>query len=352
MIIALDGMGGDKAPEEIVRGAVKARDLGIRISLVGPYAVLHPILEQYPAEERGHIEIHHSPTVLGMTDPPTWVFKEKKDSSIAMTVQLVAEKKADAAISAGNSGAFMAAAVRFLRMPGIARPAIGAILPGLKGKVLLVDAGANIDCQPRHLLDFAIMGEAYMRAVEKKAKPVIGLVSIGEEPNKGTLLVRKAHELLKRSHLNFVGNIEGRDFFNGTVDVVVTDGFTGNVVLKGAEGIGRALKRVIYRELPQSTFGKLALLPLYPSILRIQKSLDYHEYGGAPLLGVEGVCIVGHGSSNARAIYVTLQQAKEMVASHVYELIKEKIREEKHRGFLFGRDHRSRNVLPDENPDE
>lgn len=291
MIIALDGMGGDKAPDEIVRGAVKARDLGVKIALVGIYAKLHAALEQYPPEERSHIEVHHSPTVLGMADPPTWVFKQKKDSSIAMTVKLVADKKADAAISAGNSGAFMAAAVRFLRTPGIARPAIGAIFPGLKGTVILVDAGANTDCQPRHLVDFAIMGDAYMRAVEKRSKPVIGLVSNGEEPSKGTPLVRKAHELLKKTHLNFVGNIEGRDFFNGTVDVVVTDGFTGNVVLKGAEGIGQALKRVILRELPQGTFGKLTLLPLYPNFQRIQKSLDYHEYGGAPLLGVEGVCL-------------------------------------------------------------
>ncbi|MGH6820562.1 MAG: phosphate acyltransferase PlsX [bacterium] len=352
MIIALDGMGGDKAPDDIVHGAVKAKDLDVKIALVGPYSKLHSLLEQYPAEERNHIEIHHAPQVVEMADPPTWVFKEKKDSSIAMTVKLVADKKADAAVSAGNSGAFMAAAVRFLRTPGIARPAIGAILPGLKGKVILVDAGANIDCQPRHLLDFAIMGEAYMKAVEKRPNPAIGLVSIGEEPNKGTQLVRRAHDLLKRSQLNFVGNIEGRDFFSGRVDVVVTDGFTGNVVLKGAEGIGKVLKRVIYREFPQGTIGKIALIPLYPSILRIQKSLDYHEYGGAPLLGVEGVCIVGHGSSNARAIYVTIQQAREMVSSRVYELIKEKIREEKHRGFLFGRDHRGRHLQPEESPDE
>ncbi len=353
MRIALDVMGGDKAPEEILWGAVKARDLGIQVIAVGPYPVVHEILKKKSPSETSHIEIYHAPDVVRMDEAPTIVMKEKQNSSISVVSRLVTEGYADASVSAGNSGAFMAAALRYLRMPGILRPCFGAILPSLKDKVILLDAGANMDCNPRHLLDFAIMGEAYMKAVERKERPRIGLVNVGVEPGKGNALMKKAYFLLKNSSLNFIGNVEGRELFVGNVDVLVCDGFTGNVVLKATEGVGGVLKRVIYRELPKSKWAQLPLLMLYRhTIERIKHTLDYHEYGGAPLLGVEGVCIVAHGSSTARSIYLTLRQAKEMVENRVYELIREKIQEGRRKGIgIFSRDHRTGSLHPAESAD-
>jgi len=345
-------MGGDKAPEEILWGAVKAKDLGIQVIAVGPYPVIHEILRKKSPSETAHIEIYHAPEVVRMDESPMVVMKEKKESSISVVSRLVAEGRADASLSAGNSGAFMAAALHYLRMPGILRPCFGAILPSLKGKVILVDAGANMDCHPRHLLDFAIMGEAYMKAVEGKEKPRIGLVNVGVEPGKGNALMKKAYSLLKNSNLNFIGNVEGRQLFVGDVDVLVCDGFTGNVVLKATEGVGVVLSRIIYRELPKSKWAQLPLLLLYPTIQRIKATLDYHGYGGAPLLGIEGVCIVAHGSSTARSIYATLRQAKEMVENRVYELIREKIQEGRRKGIgIFSRDYRSGGLHPAESAD-
>jgi glycerol-3-phosphate acyltransferase PlsX len=331
MRIALDAMGGDHSPGEIVKGAALAIEFGAKILLVGPEDILKQEMNGLARGRSRHLEIVHTSQVAGMGEDPIEIIRNKPEASICKVAEMVATGDADAAISAGNSGAFFAASLKYLRMKGVSVPCFGALLPSMRGKVLLVDAGANVNCQPRHLVEFAVMADSYMSTVESVECPRIGLVNVGEEEGKGNYLAKRAYALLKNTSLNFQGNVEGREFFTGRYDVLVCDGFTGNVVLKAVEGVGVALKRIILRELPKNGLLKVPLLFYYPMFIRMNRRLDYHEYGGAPVLGVKGVCIVGHGSAKARTIRATIRQATEMVRARLPERLYEKIQGEKRR---------------------
>lgn len=315
MRIALDAMGGDFAPAEVVKGAIlAAQELKLQILLVGDE---EKIRKEMGSSKSG-IEIVHASQVIEMSEHPAAAVRRKRDASMVVAAKLVAEGKADAMISAGNSGAAMAVAtMKVGRIPGIERPAIASLFPAKQGATVLLDAGANVDCSPDNLVDFATMGSIYAEQVLDIKKPRVGLLNIGEESTKGNELTRATHELLKMTPLNFVGNIEGRQIFSNTTDVIVCDGFIGNVVLKVGEGLGEYLVNSIKEEIKSSWVHKIAALVLASGLRRIQKRFDYTEYGGAPLLGVKGVCIISHGRSNARAIFAAVRAAKRAVEGDV-----------------------------------
>lgn len=311
MRIALDAMGGDSAPGVTVQGAVDAaRELGTEILLVGREDTIRQELG-----ENGNglpIEVVHAATTIEMHDHPANAVRSKKDSSIVVGMRLVKEGRADAFVSAGNSGAVMAAALLVLgRSEGIDRPAIGTVIPTRKGRTLLLDAGANSDVRPQHLLQFARMGGAFTSTVQHVSQPSIGLLSNGEEESKGNALTLEAHALFRDSGLNFVGNVEGRDIPRGTADVVVTDGFTGNVALKSIEGTAELLQDLIREEVTRGLRNKLAALALKKAFKRVGARLDYAQIGGAPLLGVNGVVFISHGRSNSTAIKNAVRVANE-----------------------------------------
>lgn len=325
MRVAVDAMGGDYAPDEVVAGAIAAASaLGVEIALVGPAARLAPLLARSRA--RGlPIEIVEAPEVIGMDEPPAMAVRRKRRSSIAVALQQVRERKAAAAVSAGNTGAAMGAALLTLgRIPTIDRPAIAAILPTLgKSPAILLDVGANVDCKPKHLLQFGVMGAVYSHRVLGVDAPRVGILSNGEEVTKGNDLTIRAAELLRASGLNFVGNVEGREFFSGQADVIVCDGFIGNIVLKFGEGLALSLRQILRNEL-QGIPGRLLafyLAPLKRRGLTLWRRLDYREYGGAPLLGVDGVCIIAHGRSNAWAIRNAIRVAAEAAQRQIVEPI-------------------------------
>jgi glycerol-3-phosphate acyltransferase PlsX len=325
MRIAVDGMGGDYAPEEVVAGAVQAASsLGVEIVLVGPASRLAPLLRTGRARHLP-IEIVDAPEVIEMHEPPAAAVRRKRRSSIHLALQQVREGRAAAAVSAGNTGAAMGAALLVLgRIPAVERPAIAAILPTLhKTPAILLDVGANVDCKPRHLLQFAVMGHIYAHRVLGVPTPRVAILSNGEEATKGNEVTIRAADLLRASGLNFIGNIEGRDFFTGLADVVVCDGFVGNIVLKFGEGLALALRQVVRDELG-GTAGRLLALYLSPLKRRgmnLWRRLDYREYGGAPLLGVAGIVIVAHGRSNAWAIRNAIRVAAEAAARQIVEPI-------------------------------
>ena len=309
--MALDAMGGDKAPDVTVQGAVDAaRQLGVEVTLAGtPEA-----LRRDAWDERGElpIEVVHASETIEMHDHPAAAVRSKKDSSIVVGLRLVKEGRADAFVSAGNSGAVMAAALLVLgRGRGIDRPAIGTVIPTLRGRTLLLDAGANADVRPQHMVQFAHMGSIYAAALSDIQEPSVGLLSNGEEETKGNALVLEAHTLLKGAGLNFLGNVEGRDIPRGTADVVVTDGFTGNVALKSIEGTAELLQQLIREEVTRGLRNKLAALALRRAVKRVGARLDYSEVGGAPLLGVNGTVFISHGRSSSNAIKNALRVAAE-----------------------------------------
>lgn len=312
MRIALDAMGGDYAPSEIVKGAAQfVNDYPEHeVLLVGDEVSIKKYL---PRQLNGNLEIVHASEVVEMDEHPVDAIRKKRNSSIVVCADLVRSGEAQGMVSAGNTGATMASSLlRIGRIKGIDRPAIGSPMPTLTGVCTIVDAGANADCRPKHLLDFAIMGSIYMEKVLGVANPKVGLLNIGEEPTKGNELALAAYELLDRAdNINFIGNIEGRDILAGKADVVVCDGFVGNVILKFAEGMGSALFSLIKEEVMQSWQGKLGGLLVRDGLRRVKQRVDYTEYGGAPLLGVKGVTIISHGSSNHKAIYNALRVAME-----------------------------------------
>lgn len=321
--IAVDGFGGDYAPEQIVAGCLQAADISkIRILLTGDKKILEPLINGRPGCDL--IEIVHASEQIGMEEAPIEAIRNKKDSSLVVAANLVKQKKAAALISAGNTGACMTASLLNIgRVKGIERPAITCLMPTLKGVCLIVDAGANVDCKPKYLLQFAQMGSLYAERVLAVSKPRIGLLNIGEEPNKGNDLSQKSYQLLANSGLNFLGNIEGRDISQGEVDVVVCDGFVGNILIKFAEGLGSALFTMLKTEFMQSTFRKIAASVLRPGLKNIARKMDYTEYGGAPLLGVNGVVIIAHGTSNQKAIYNAIRVAKTAADNQVVQSIAE-----------------------------
>ncbi|MHB1161406.1 MAG: phosphate acyltransferase PlsX [Chloroflexota bacterium] len=321
--VALDAMGGDHAPGVVVEGAVAAaRELGVEIVLVGPKPIVEQEMAKHDSSGLG-LTLLHADEVVGMDEHAAAALRQKRRSSIALGVGLVREGQADAFVSAGNSGAVMAAALFGLgRIEGIERPAIGTVFPTSTGKCFIVDAGANTDCKPEYLVQFAAMGSAYMERVFGVARPRVGLLSNGEEESKGNSLVQGCHPLLKASSLNFVGNMEGKDIPLGAADVVVCDGFAGNIVIKLSEGLASALFDILRTELTAGLVSKLAALAMKPAFRRVKKRLDYAEYGGAPLLGVNGVAIIAHGRSNALAIKNAVRVAKQAADQKLVEAIR------------------------------
>ncbi len=324
--IAVDAMGGDQGVGVVVEGAVAAvREFGCAVTLTG---VEEEIWKHLKGQEISDlpINIHNAPEVVEMHEMPSAALRKKKNSSIRRGIELIKHGEADAFISAGNTGAVMATALVVLGpIPGVERPAIAAVMPTLKDYTILIDVGANVDCKPRHLLQFAIMGHIYARDILGKERPRVGLLSVGEEESKGNELVRETFKALEESSLYFIGNVEGRDVFNGTADVVVSDGFTGNVALKIGEAVAETLEGLLKGELSKDPWTKLGYILMRPAFRRFKKRVDYSEYGGAPLLGVNGVCIISHGRSSAKAIKNAIRVARECLENKVIPHIREGI---------------------------
>jgi glycerol-3-phosphate acyltransferase PlsX len=326
-------MGSDHAPHTEIDGALAAaRDLGVTVILVGQPEKVEPELRRCGWRGDGDkgIELVEAAEVIAMDDPVATSVRRKKKSSLRIGTKLVNEGRADGFVSAGNTGAAMATAKMVIgTLPGVDRPALAALIPTKASKpTLLLDVGANSECKPYHLAQFAIMGDAYSRAVLGTVKPVVGLMSIGEEEAKGNDLTKEAFPLLRQlSGLNFVGNVEGRDLFSGGVDVIVTDGFTGNVMLKLSEGLTEAMLSMLKRELTTSAVTKAGAVLAKPAFQSIKKRLDYSEYGGAPLLGVRHIVVIGHGRSNARAIRNAIRNVKEFSENRAGERIEQGIAE-------------------------
>ena len=312
MKIAIDGMGGDRAPRVIIDGTVMAaKEFGYQLVLVGDKTVLRKELSRYKRYP-DNIIIGHASESIAMDEPPAITVRRKRNSSIAVGIELMKRGEVDAFISAGNTGAVVCSATLGLGLlPGIERPGIAIVFFTFKGVSMIIDVGANIDPRPIHILHYGIMGDAYSKYILGKTKPNIGLLSIGEEASKGTDFVKETHKLLGESKLNFVGNIEGQDVFTGRCDVILCDGFVGNIVLKVAEGIGAASTKLMKTQIKNSPLAKLGALLSKPAFMRLWKDLDYSEYGGAPLLGVDGRVIISHGSSTAKAIKNAIKRAAE-----------------------------------------
>ena len=328
MRVAVDAMGGDNAPAVEVAGAVAAcREFGIAITLVGDRDRLEAELSKHRADGLD-IDIFHASEVVGMHDSASDAVRKKKNSSVRLAFELVKEGKACAAVSAGNSGATMAAGMFVLkRINGIERPAIAQIFPTLKGKTLVLDVGGNVDCKPQHLAQFAIMGEVYAHYALGITNPAVGLLSNGEEDSKGNELTRETNVILRETSLNYAGYVEGRDLFKGTVEVIVCDGFVGNVVLKLSEGLAEAAAAMLKQEIVKSWVSKLGYLFVRAAFRRFKKIVDYAEYGGAPLLGINGVGMICHGGSNVKAIKNAIRFAHDYANSGVTQRVAEKLSE-------------------------
>lgn len=314
-------MGGDYAPAEIVKGAAQGSKLyGVDVILVGDEAKIKRCLPPEFANSSS-VTIRHAADAIGMGEHAAAV-RTKKDASVVVAACMVKEGKADAMVSVGNTAAAMAVAtLRLGRISGIDRPAIASIMPSASGGTVMLDAGAVVDCSVEQLKQFALMGNVYAERVLSIKRPRVGLLSVGEEKSKGNDVIRAAHEVLTATPINFIGNVEGRDLFSGTADVIVTDGFAGNVALKTAEGLAEYLKNVIRGELHSHPLAYIPLALLMPFLSRLKKKLDYSEYGGAPLLGLNGVCIIGHGRSKARAVANAVRAAREATSGGVVKAI-------------------------------
>ncbi|MBI3794845.1 MAG: phosphate acyltransferase PlsX [Nitrospinae bacterium] len=311
MKIAVDAMGGDYAPSAIVEGAVQAvRELDCKIVLVGIKDVVQAELEKLGAKNLP-IEIVHASETVEMDESPSLAYRKKKDSSVMVGVELVKTGAVDAFVSAGNTGAVMATALLKLRpMPGVTRAPIAVQLPTSKGRSVLLDAGANIDCKARNLLEFGIMGSIYSSFVSGKESPVVATLSIGEEEGKGNDVIRDAASLLKKSSINFLGNVEAKAVYKGDVDVIVCDGFVGNITLKVSESLAEMISKELRGIFENSLRGKLGYLLVRPFLDKFKKTVDHSEVGGAPLLGINGTVIISHGSSKAKSIKNAVMQAQ------------------------------------------
>jgi glycerol-3-phosphate acyltransferase PlsX len=315
MRIVLDAMGGDAAPEIPIAGALAALEelANVEIILTGDERELGAKLRSrgYPRER---LAVHHASERVEMEDAPAAALRRKPDSSISVGLRLLREGKADAFFSAGNTGAVMAQSLLTLgRIPGVSRPAIATIFPTKRQLCILMDVGANVDCKPAHLVQFAMMGCVYARDMFKVENPRVGLLNIGEEPSKGNEQARETYAELAKTGLNFIGNVEGRDILNGGADVVVTDGFIGNILLKFSESVLDFINFGMKLELKRSPLARAGALLLKPGLKRMRRRLDYAEYGGAPLLGVNGISIIGHGRSSAKAVKNAIRAAKTAV---------------------------------------
>jgi glycerol-3-phosphate acyltransferase PlsX len=323
MKIAVDAMGGDHGPGVVVEGAVvAAREFGASVILVGDEAAVQPELARLDARDIA-IEVRHASQVVGMAETPSVALRRKRDSSLRVAAELVRAGEASAFVSAGNTGAAMAIAMFVIGvLRGIDRPAIAAVLPNLKRYTVLLDVGANVAPKPWHLFQYAIMGNVYARDILGLDAPRVGLLSVGEEEGKGNELTKEAFEHLKESSLNFVGNVEGRDIYNGNCDVVVTDGFTGNVALKISESLAEMLGAMIKEELHRDLRSRLGAVLAVPAFGRFRRRVDYTEMGGAPLLGIDGAAIICHGASPVKAIKNAVRVAAEWAKAGLNEHIK------------------------------
>ena len=316
-------MGGDYGPAVIVEGAVaSAREYGASVVLVGDKAAIERELIRCKTDGLA-VEVRHASQVVGMGESPSHALRRKRDSSLRVAADLVRDGEAAAFVSAGNTGAALAIAMFVVGvLPGVDRPAIAAVLPNLRGFTVLLDAGANVDPKPKHLVQFAVMGHVYARDILGYANPRVGLLSVGEEEGKGNDLTKEAYDELKDSSLNFVGNVEGRDIYNGRCDVVVTDGFTGNVALKISESLAEMLGSMIKEELTRDLRSKLGAALAMQAFDRFKKRVDYTEMGGAPLLGINGAAIICHGASPVKAIKNAVRVAREWATADLNQHIK------------------------------
>ena len=340
MKIILDAMGGDNAPEATIKGAVKAiKEIDSEIILVGNEEIINKkVKELYNKENIGQISdkisIHNTTEEITMEDIPTQAIKHKKDSSMVVGFRLLKEGEGDVFVSAGNSGALLTGATLLVgRIKGVDRPAMAPMLPSYKKGAMLVDAGANTNCKPINLLQFAQMANVYLKKIYNIEKPAIGLLNIGTEETKGNDLVKESYKLLKQEAdehgINFVGNIEGRDAFTGKIDAVITDGFTGNVFLKTTEGLGKLVKRTLTESLKKNLWSTICAAPSLPAIKRFSKTMDYKEYGGALFLGVQKPVVKAHGSSDEKLFYYTIKQAENFAKSGTVDIIKKEFEKNK-----------------------
>jgi len=318
-------MGTDRGPEEMVAGAVQAvTESALEVVLFGDKNILTPLVKSRPEFGIGRLRIVHTTEVVGMAESPIDAIRRKRDSSIVVAFEYLSRGEVDAVVSAGNSGATMAAALRSLgRLPGVSRPGIASVFPTLKKPVVMMDVGANVDCRPRHLFQFGIMAAAFSEVILDVERPRVGVLSIGEEQGKGNSLVKKTDDLFRQSSLNYVGNTEGGEVFRGDVDVVVCDGFVGNVCLKISEGLAEALTGLLRIEINKSPLAKVGYFLARGAFTNFKKRIDYAEYGGAPLLGLKGTGIVCHGRSNAKAIKNAIFVAGSLVQNKVNDRIVE-----------------------------
>ncbi len=321
--IAVDGMGGDYAPQVIVDGAVRAaNDFDhIEVVLVGQEDALKRELKKHKLTG-GKLVVKHASEIVTMSDTPVASLKKKKNSSIAVCIDLLQKKEVDAIVSAGNTGAAVAAAtLRLGMLRGVKRPGIAINTPSLQGMSVVMDVGANLNPSPNELLHYAIMSTVYAKSILKKRNPSVGLLNIGEEECKGTEVIQEAHKLLRDSTLNFIGNIEGRDFFNGKADCIICDGFVGNVVLKLLESVLETSKILVKRNMQKNPLSYVGAYFMKPAIKSVLEDINYEEAGGAPLLGVDGTVIIGHGISSAKAIRNAIRKAGEFVSNQVNDQI-------------------------------
>ncbi len=327
MKIAVDGMGGDNAPLEVVKGCIEALEehKELELYITGPQSEIYKELSKY-SYDKNKITVVNASEIISTNEHPVMAVRKKKDSSLVKALELVKNGTCHSIISAGSTGAFLAGCTFIVgRIKGVERPALAPIMPGKNGCFMIVDVGANVDCKPSYLLQFAKMGKIYYEKVFGVCNPSVGLINIGEEEEKGNELTKAVYKLLKEEQkLNFVGNIEPRDIALGDTNVLVSDGFCGNTALKMYEGTASALLRVMKEEVLQgSVFSKMGVLMLKPVLMKIKKRFDYKEYGGAPFLGVDGICIKAHGSSDARAFKNAIRQAKIFYENDVLSYIKQ-----------------------------
>jgi phosphate acyltransferase len=327
-VIALDAMGSDKAPRPEVDGALQAaRHYGVRVLLVGRESQIRAELARHTGLSDLPVEIVHASEVIGMGDKAAQAVRSKRDSSIRVGLRLVREGRASGFVTAGNTGAAMATAKMVLgALPGVDRPSLAAVFPTALGTAaILLDVGANVDCKPDNLAQFAVMGEIYCRQMLGIRRPRVGLLSIGEEETKGNELTREAFQLLKLMPLNFIGNVEGRDLYSGKVDVIVADGFVGNVALKTSEGVANLVRYVLKESLRATITRQVGYLLSRSAFAEFKKRFDYSEYGGAPLLGVKGACIITHGSSNGNAIKNAIRVTAEFAQRNINAAIEKEL---------------------------
>jgi phosphate acyltransferase len=328
-LIAVDAMGSDRAPKPEVEGAIMAaRSYDVKVLLVGKEDAIRAEMRNHPsAHYLDNLDIVPAEEVIGMDEKAAQAVRSKKKSSMHVGLRLVREGKADGFATAGNTGAAMATAKMILgALPGVDRPGLAAVFPTSKGTAaILLDVGANVDSKPQNLEQFAIMGEIYSRNILNANRPRVGLLSIGEEETKGNELTREAHKLIKQLPINFIGNVEGRDLYNGHVDVIICDGFVGNVALKISEGLVETVRYLLKESLRSTITSQVGFLLSRRAFADFKKRLDYSEYGGAPLLGVKGVCIIGHGSSNPNAIKNAIRVAAEFAERRINQKIEQEI---------------------------